>query len=292
MCLLECRLPGIARAASVGARDVFDAGEYRLVVWTDRVAAFGCPLTDPIPGRGRVLKGLVAFWCGKLDFVPNAIAGDVPSAYPEEFRPHADILAGRSMLVRRTTPLPVTAVVRGYVSPSDAGEYARSGTVGGHRLGPGPGPGSRLPETLFTAVRASPAGTREDLSWRQCRALLGDEIALDLRDHAIELYEHAHAHAARSGVIPARAEFEFGLLGDELVLTGEYLTPDTSLLWDAAALETGSGPPHVDGSFIEDSLDRSGWNRIPPAPRLPQEVVASTADWCAAIHLRITGLKA
>ncbi len=279
-------------AAFAGARDLFDVGDFRLVVWTDRISARGCPLPDPIPGRGRVLKGLTAFWYKKLDFVPTDFVDETPAALPEIFRPCEDMLAGRWMLVRRSTPLPVVAVVRGYLAESDAVEYARDGTVDGHRLPPGLDTGSRLPETLLSVVRSPASGGRELLSWRQCRALLGDEIPLRMRDYAIELYEHAHAHAASRGFIPARAEFEFGLLDDDLVLTGECLTPDTALFWDAGGVQAGYQPPQVDGSFVEDHLARTGWKGSPPAPRLPEDVITATADRCATIHLRITGRKA
>jgi len=188
MDLLTCDLPGIKKLRSGKVREVFDLGENLLLVATDRISAFDCILPNAIPGKGEVLNGLSTFWFHRLDFVPNHMIETEVSAFPEELRPYADILRGRSMIAKKAKPLPVECVVRGYVAGSGWKEYQESGTVGGHAVPAGLKQCNRLPEDLFTPSTKAEEGHDEPITWAQCRTLLGDETAQRVRDMSLELY--------------------------------------------------------------------------------------------------------
>lgn len=258
-------------------REVYASGDRVLLVASDRLSAFDCILPDPIPGKGEVLTQLSAFWFQRLDFVPNHfIAADFAS-FPADLQPYADRLGGRSMLCRKSKPLPVECVVRGYLAGAAWEEYRAHGTVGGHEVPRGLRESAKLPRPLFTPTTKASSGHDEPVTWEQCRRLLGDELAHAVREASFEVYDYGRAQAERAGVIIADTKFEFGLIGDDLVLIDECLTPDSSRFWPADRWEPGAHPPSFDKQFVRDWLLRSGWNRQPPAPQLPPEIIAQTA---------------
>ena len=269
MDLLACDLPGIPKFRSGKVREAFDLGENLLLVATDRISAFDCILPNAIPHKGEVLTQISAFWFEKLDFVPNHFVTAHFRLLPDNLKPFKDQLAGRSMMVKKAAPLPVECVARGYLAGSGWKEYQEKGTVCGHRLPAGLRQSDRLPETIFTPATKSDTGHDENITWRECRALLGDEIALQVRKWSIELYEHGRAYAAQRGIIVADTKFEFGVLDDEVMLIDECLTPDSSRFWPESEYAPDRSPPSYDKQFVRDYLEAVKWNKQPPAPSLP-----------------------
>lgn len=277
MVMTQAKLPGITKLCSGKVREIFDLGELLLLVATDRISAFDCILPDPIPGKGEVLNRLSAFWFQRLDFVPNHFVAAEFALFPEELASFEKELSGRAMIVRKARPLPVECVVRGYLAGSAWKEYRESGTVGGIRLPKGLRLADKLPEPLFTPTTKAAAGHDEPLTWDQCRRLLGDEVAHDVRDKSLELYAHGRAFAASTGILIADTKFEFGVSDENIILIDECLTPDSSRFWPADSWQPGKNPPSFDKQFVRDHLEGTGWNKQPPAPRLPAEVISRTA---------------
>lgn len=278
MDLLNCELEGIPKVASGKVREIFDLGSELLLVATDRISAFDCILPNAIPGKGEVLTALSEFWFSRLDFVPNHFLTTRFERFPGRLEQYREQLAGRSMLVKKAVPLPVECVARGYLAGSGWREYCQNGTVAGQALPAGLTQADKLEQTLFTPATKAPSGHDENISWRECRRLLGDEIALQVRDWTIELYEHGRAYAATRGILIADTKFEFGLIDGELILIDEVLTPDSSRFWPADLYQAGGSPPSFDKQYVRDYLETLDWDKTPPAPRLPDEVVAKTAE--------------
>ena len=289
--LLECQLPGIKKLRSGKVREVFDLGENLLIVATDRISAFDCILPTGIPRKGEVLTQMTLFWYGVLDFVPNHFITARFEAYPEALQPFGEQLRGRSMIVRKASPLPVECVARGYICGSAWKEYAATGKACGFQLPTGLLQSSRLPETLFTPATKAETGHDENITWSQCRSVLGDELALQVRHHTVELYEHGCAHAARAGLLIADTKFEFGMANGELILIDECLTPDSSRFWPADGWKPGSNPPSFDKQFVRDYLETLDWDKTPPAPPLPEEVVRKTSEKYIEAYEKLSGLK-
>jgi phosphoribosylaminoimidazole-succinocarboxamide synthase len=289
--VLTWDLGGVRKLRSGKVREVFDLGDDLLVVATDRISAFDCVMPNAIPRKGEVLTRLSQFWFEKLDFVPNHFVTTNPRAFPEVLRPHAEVLAGRSMIVRKAAPLPVECVARGYLAGSGWKEYEAAGTVCGQRLPAGLRQAERLPETLFTPATKASSGHDENISWRECRAILGDEIALQVRRWTIDLYEYGRAFAAKRGILVADTKFEFGLIDGEVILIDECLTPDSSRFWAESAYAPGTSPPSFDKQFLRDHLESVGWNKEPPAPALPPEIVAGTSARYIEAFETLTGLR-
>jgi len=288
MDLLTCDLPGIKKLRSGKVREVFDLGEHLLLVATDRISAFDCILPNAIPGKGAVLNGLSTFWFHRLDFVPNHMIETEVSAFPAELKPYADILRLRSMITKKAKPLPVECVVRGYVAGSGWKEYQESGTVGGHAVPAGLRQCDRLPEDLFTPSTKAEEGHDEPITWAQCRSLLGDETAHRVRDMSIELYRHGRAYAASRGIIIADTKFEFGIHEGEIILIDECMTPDSSRFWPADLYQPGGSPPSFDKQFVRDWLENCGWDKRPPAPELPADIISKTAEKYHEALIRLT----
>ena len=289
--LLECQLPGIKQLRSGKVREVFDLGENLLIVATDRISAFDCILPTGIPRKGEVLTQMTLFWYGVLDFVPNHFITARFEAYPEILQPFEEQLRGRSMIVRKASPLPVECVARGYICGSAWKEYTATGKACGFELPVGLLQSSRLPETLFTPATKAETGHDENITWSQCRSVLGDELALQVRHHTVELYEHGCAHAARAGLLIADTKFEFGMANGELILIDECLTPDSSRFWPADGWKPGSNPPSFDKQFVRDYLETLDWDKTPPAPPLPEEVVRKTSEKYIEAYEKLSGLK-
>lgn len=291
MDVLSLDLPGIPKLRSGKVREVFDLGDSLLLVATDRISAFDCILPNAIPRKGELLTRLSHFWFDKLDFVPNHLT-DTPFGWlPEKLRKWEAELAGRSMIVKKASPLPVECVVRGYIAGSGWKDYEKTGGICGHKLPEGLKLADKLPEPIFTPATKADSGHDENISWSQCRALLGDDVALRLREWSIDLYEHGRAYAAQRGIIIADTKFEFGIVGDEIVLIDECLTPDSSRFWPADAWKPGENPPSFDKQYVRDYLETLTWDKQPPAPQLPPDVVARTSDKYIEAYGRLTGLK-
>jgi len=262
-------------------RDVYAIDEERmLIVTTDRLSAYDVILPSPIPGKGRILDGISRFWFDRTrDIVDNHLLDDPLESVIRDPAQRAQ-LAGRSSVVRRLEALPVEAVVRGYLIGSGWRDYQRTGQVCGIDLPEGLAQADRLPETLYTPATKAEVGQHdENITLADTVGILGEELAILVRDTAIQLYEQAVMHARDRGIIIADTKFEFGLDEDgELILIDEVLTPDSSRFWPTASYRTGTSPPSFDKQFVRDYLDTLDWDRTAPGPELPAEVVAMTAD--------------
>jgi len=291
MTLLECNLPGIPKLRSGKVREVFDLGDSLLIVATDRISAFDCILPTGIPRKGEVLTQMTAFWYGVLDFVPNHFLTARFEAFPAVLHPFEAQLRNRSMLVRKANPLPVECVARGHIAGSGWKEYQTTGTVGGHEVPAGLLQSAKLPAPLFTPSTKAESGHDENITWKECRRILGDELAIQVRDLTIDLYEHGCAHASRAGILIADTKFEFGLADGELILIDECLTPDSSRFWPANSWNPGSNPPSYDKQFVRDYLETLDWDKTPPAPELPADVAEKTSAKYIEAFEQLTGLK-
>jgi phosphoribosylaminoimidazole-succinocarboxamide synthase len=269
-------------------RDIYDLGDRLLIVATDRLSAFDVVLPSPIPDKGRVLTQLSLFWFDRLSaVVPNHVI--TGKDFNGELAPYVASLDGRAMLVRRTEALPVECVVRGYISGSGWKDYQKTGAICGIPLPSGLRESDRLPEPIFTPSTKATTGHDENISFDGAARIVGHPLAERLRDTSLALYTKAAEHAASSGIILADTKFEFGLLGDELIWIDEALTPDSSRFWPADEYAPGKAQPSFDKQYVRDYLERIGWNKQPPAPVLPPDVVAATRDRYREAYQRITG---
>ncbi len=257
-------------------RDVYDLGDRLLLVATDRISAFDCVMPQGIPGKGRILTQVANFWFrATADIVPNHLLATAVADYPDELQAHAGSLEGRSILVRKTRPLPVECVVRGYLAGSGWKEYQAGGTVCGVPLAAGLRLADRLPEPIFTPSTKAEEGHDENIPFARMGELVGAELADRLRDLSLGLYARGAELAARRGILLADTKFEFGLLADGSILViDEVLTPDSSRYWLADSWAPGKNPPSLDKQFLRDYLETlPGWNKQPPAPDLPAAIV-------------------
>lgn len=282
-------LAELKKVASGKVREIYDVGSYFLFVASDRISAFDCVFAEGVPHKGCVLTQISEFWFQKLDFIPNHLVTSDINRYPEELQQHRELLQGRSMLVRKAKPLPVECVVRGYLAGSGWAEYKKSQTICGQRLPEGLQLASPLPEPLFTPSTKAQSGHDENISWDQCRSILGDDLAFRVRAASIELYEHGRAYAASRGIIIADTKFEFGLIEDELILIDEVLTPDSSRFWPESEYQPGSSPPSFDKQFVRDYLETLDWDKSPPPPALPEDVIQQTSRKYLEAYERLTG---
>lgn len=282
-------LPGVPKIASGKVRDIYDLGEHLLLVASDRISAFDCILPTAIPRKGEVLTQLSAFWFEKLNFLPNHIVSTRFSEFPAVLKPFEAQLAGRSMVVKKAQPLPVECVVRGFLAGSGWKEYQTSQSVCGIPLPAGIPQAGKLPETIFTPSTKAASGHDENISWEECCRLLGENVASQVRAHAIRLYETGLVWASRKGILIADTKFEFGLLNGEVILIDECLTPDSSRFWPAAEYQIGMSPPSFDKQYVRDYLETLDWNKTPPAPSLPEEVASRTSEKYLDAYTRLTG---
>ena len=273
--LKETQFAGLVPSARGKVRDIYDLGGQLLIVATDRLSAFDVILPTPIPDKGRVLTQLSLFWFDLLkDVVPNHVLS--ATDFPAPFDKFKDELAGRSMIVRKTEPLPIECVVRGYVSGSAWKDYRATGKISGIALPTGLRESDRLPGPIFTPATKAATGHDENISFEQAAVLIGKELAEKVRAVSLEIYSRAAAYAEPRGVILADTKFEFGLLNNALVWIDEALTPDSSRFWPAAQYNPGGPQPSFDKQFVRDYLERIRWPKTPPGPELPKEVVAAT----------------
>ena len=291
MDLLQCDLPGVKKLRSGRIREIFDLGENLLLVATDRISLGGHTLPYAIPRKGEVLTQMSAYWFETLDFVPSHYISSNFASFPAELQPFKAQLAGRSMLVRKARPLPVECLVRGYLAGSGWKEYQESGRVCGQELPAGLLQASRLPSTLFAPATKAESGRSEDLSWRKFRALLGDDLAHEVRSRSVELYDHGRAKAAAAGIIVADTTFEFGIADEELLLIDECLTPDSSTFWPEGSSVPGANPPSYNKQFVRDHLEMLGWDMAGPAPELSPAVLQRTSDSYIEAYEKLTGRR-
>jgi phosphoribosylaminoimidazole-succinocarboxamide synthase len=285
--LLETTLEGLTLNRRGKVRDVYDvtlpSGEAALlIVATDRISAFDYVLGSGIPDKGKVLTQLSGFWFNRMgDLVPHHLLSLNVDEFPGAARPHADVLRGRTMLARRTEPVPVECVARGYLSGSGWKEYQQSGSVCGVKLPAGLRESDRLPEPIFTPATKAESGHDINISEQEAGRLVGADLIAQLKKLTLEIYRRGCAHAESKGIIIADTKFEFGLAGadgQEIVLIDEVLTPDSSRFWPAAEYEAGHGQPSFDKQFVRDYLEQIRWNKQPPVPSLPDDVVRRTRE--------------
>ena len=287
--IVSCNLPGIPKLRSGKVREIFDLGDSLLFVTTDRISAFDVIMPDPIPGKGAVLTGLSAFWFQRLDFVENHVLATRFEDFPAALHPFRDQIEGRSMIVKKATPLTVECVVRGFLAGSGYKEYLANGSIRGQPVPPGYRQSEALPHTMFTPSTKADSGHDENISWDECRRILGDFVAEQVRDLSIRIYEAGRDYARERGIIVADTKFEFGLLDGRVILIDEVLTPDSSRFWPADRYQPGSNPPSFDKQFLRDYLDLLDWKKTPPAPNLPIEVIRQTARKYREAYERLTG---
>jgi phosphoribosylaminoimidazole-succinocarboxamide synthase len=295
----ETNFSGIRFLNRGKVRDLYEVGGQLLLVATDRLSAFDVVLPTPIPDKGRVLTQLSLFWFDLLrDVVPNHVL--TASAFPAALAPYESQLAGRAMLCRRTNPLPIECVVRGYLSGSGWKDYRASGKVCGIALPAGLRESEQLPEPIFTPSTKAAAGHDENISFDDAVSRLGGELAERVRSISLEIYRRAAAYAGPRGIILADTKFEFGLVGNhgsglrlgpnvELIWIDEALTPDSSRFWPAEGYQPGRPQPSFDKQYVRDYLERIGWNKQPPGPELPLEVVAATREKYREAYRQLTG---
>jgi phosphoribosylaminoimidazole-succinocarboxamide synthase len=273
--LRETQFAGLLPSARGKVRDIYDLGDALLIVATDRLSAFDVILPTPIPDKGRVLSQLSLFWFNLLrDVIPNHVLS--ATDFPAPFDKFKDDLAGRSMIVRNTQPLPIECVVRGYVSGSAWKDYRATGKICGISLPTGLRESDRLPEPIFTPATKAATGHDENIPFEHAASVIGKELAEKVRAVSLEIYRRAAAYAEPRGVILADTKFEFGLLNNNLIWIDEALTPDSSRFWPAAQYNPGGPQPSFDKQFVRDYLERIRWAKTPPGPELPAEVVAAT----------------
>jgi phosphoribosylaminoimidazole-succinocarboxamide synthase len=284
----ETHLDGVKLLARGKVRDIYELDDQLLIVATDRLSAFDVVLPTPIPDKGRVLTQLSLFWFERLrDVVPHHVI--TAEDFPEVLRSHRKILHGRSMLVRRTEPIRIECVVRGYLSGSGWKEYRQSSTICGIPLPPGLRESARLPEPIFTPATKAETGHDENISFDEMAARIGKRLAEQLREISLELYRRAAAYAEPRGILIADTKFEFGLLDGQIIWIDEALTPDSSRFWPADQYAPGKPQPSFDKQYVRDYLEQVGWNKQPPAPELPPDVVAQTRAKYREAYRLLTG---
>ena len=289
-------LPGVPRFRRGKVRETFDLGDRLLMVATDRVSAFDVVLPTRIPGKGRILNALTTFWLHETrGLVPNHLIGTdldemaAGGALPEAVHAAGEMLAGRVMVVQKAARIDVECVVRGYLAGSAWAEYQRDGVVAGERLAEGLRQGDRLPAPLFSPAMKVDDGHDVNVAPADVADLVGGALARRLEEASRDLYEAAAAHALARGIILADTKFEFGLVEGQLILIDEVLTPDSSRFWDASAWAPGAEQPSFDKQYVRDWLAASDWNRQPPGPTLPPDVVAGTLQRYEEAQRRLMG---
>jgi phosphoribosylaminoimidazole-succinocarboxamide synthase len=286
--LLQTYFPTLPPPRRGKVRDIYDFGETLLIVATDRISVFDVILPTGIPGKGKILTQLSCFWFERTHgLVRNHLVATDPEQYPEACRPYGDVLTGRSMLVQRTQPLPVECVVRGYLAGSAWEDYRRTGQIFDHVVPAGLQEATRLEPPLFTPTTKAPQGMHDEpLSFSTVQQLVGTEVAACLRDLSLALYSHGRQLAEGRDLILADTKFEFGLYRGDVMLIDELFTPDSSRYWPRSGYQPGCSQPSFDKQFVRDYTTSLGWNRQPPGPELPDDIVEKTRQrYLEAYHL-------
>jgi phosphoribosylaminoimidazole-succinocarboxamide synthase len=298
--VLQTHYDGLTRHSQGKVRDIYsfaDQPDSLLIVATDRISAFDYVLASGIPDKGKVLTQLSAFWFGETsDVVTNHMRSTRPEDYPASIRQHAEALRGRSMLVRKTDPFPIECVARGYLSGSGWKEYQESGSVCGIKLPPGLRESDRLPEPIFTPATKAATGHDVNISEEEAGTIVGREAIERLRQLTLRLYSRGAAHAEHRGIIVADTKFEFGRVIDgtgngDIILIDEVMTPDSSRFWPRDLYMPGGPQPSFDKQFVRDYLESIRWNKQPPVPSLPDDVVEKTREKYIQAFQLLTGLE-
>jgi phosphoribosylaminoimidazole-succinocarboxamide synthase len=278
--VMETYFEGLALWRRGKVRDVYDLGDKLLIVATDRISAFDVVMVDPIPGKGRMLTQISRYWFDHMQkIVPNHVLSFDISDFPTELKPFADQLEGRSMWVKKARPLPIECIVRGYISGSAWKDYQKTGEVSGCTLPKGLQESDRLEEPIFTpSTKAKEGQHDENITGKQAAEILGKKLYDRVRDISLRIYKKAAVMALSKGIIIADTKFEFGLYSRELILIDELLTPDSSRFWPQALYKPGGPQPSYDKQFVRDYLESLHWNKQPPSPRLPEEIIRRTRE--------------
>lgn len=278
--LISTSMPSLSLIGRGKVRDIYALDSQLLIVATDRISAFDVIMPNPIPGKGRILTRMSAFWFRKMeDIIGNHIISINPDDYPEACRPYRDILTGRSMLVKKAQPLPVECIVRGYLSGSGWKDYLNDGAVSGIRLPTGLKESSRLPEPIFTPSTKAPEGEHDmAITKAETENLIGRELTAKIITTSIAVYNRAADLALTRGIIIADTKMEFGIFDGDLIIIDELLTPDSSRFWPQDAYEEGRGQSSFDKQFLRDYLLSLAWDQRPPAPNLPDDIITKTAE--------------
>jgi len=290
--ILQLDLPGIKKLKSGKVREVFDLGDRLLFVATDRLSAFDVIMPNGIPRKGEVLTQISYFWFAQTEsFQPNHLISRANEPLPKNLQPFTGQLAGRSMIVKKAKPLAIECVVRGYLAGSGWKEYQNSQTVCGIKLPPGLKESSELSEPIFTPATKAETGHDENISFEQAKRIVGDDMAAQARAASLRIYNFARDYARQRGLIIADTKFEFGLDNGKLILIDEVLTPDSSRFWPADQYAPGRGQPSFDKQFVRDYLETLDWDKTPPGPKLPDDVVAKTSAKYLEAYEKLTGKK-
>ena len=288
--LLQTEMDGIPQPRRGKVRDIYDMGDSLLFIATDRISAFDVVMPNGIPDKGKVLTGLSLFWFDLMKWMPNHLVTADVSKYPEKLRKYSKDLQGRSMLVKKAKPLAIECIVRGYITGSGWKDYQKTGTVCGIPLRKGYKQAEKLDEALFTPSTKAELGTHdENISIEKAREIVGAKFADKAKELSLKVYNTAADYARNKGIILADTKFEFGILNDELILIDEVLTPDSSRFWPADQYILGGSPPSLDKQFVRDYLESLNWDKTPPAPELPDNIVMKTRDKYLDAYKRITG---
>jgi phosphoribosylaminoimidazole-succinocarboxamide synthase len=292
--VLHTDFPDLKLAARGKVRDIYDLGDTLLIVTSDRISAFDVIMNEGIPDKGYVLTQISAFWFNRMtDIVPNHLISTDVADFPVECQKYADILAGRSMLVRKASPLPVECIVRGYLAGSGWKEYQENGSVCGISLPSGLLESDRLPEPIFTPSTKAELGDHdENISFDAMVKLCGQDRAEKTRKITLDIYRKARDIANERGIIIADTKFEFGMFNNEIIIIDECLTPDSSRFWPKEAYRPGGPQPSFDKQFLRDYLETLDWDKTAPAPPLPEAIIAKTADKYREALYKLTGEKA
>jgi phosphoribosylaminoimidazole-succinocarboxamide synthase len=294
--ILQLDLPGIKKVRSGKVREVFDLGDAFLLVASDRISAFDVIMPNGIPRKGEVLTQISHFWFEKFaKLVPNHLLARANDPLPKHLQPFEAAvckdLAKRSMIVKKAKPLAIECIVRGYLSGSGWKEYRKSQTVCGIQLPAGLTESAELPEPIFTPSTKAEAGHDENINFEQACKTVGTELATQARDLSLMIYQAGRDYARQRGIIIADTKFEFGLFDGNLILIDEVLTPDSSRFWPADQYAPGKGQPSFDKQFVRDYLETLAWDKTPPGPKLPDDVVAKTSAKYLEAYERLTGKK-
>jgi phosphoribosylaminoimidazole-succinocarboxamide synthase len=288
--LLALDLPGITKLKSGKVREIFDLGDRLLLVATDRISAFDCIMPNGIPRKGEVLTQISFFWFERFaSLVPNHLLAGANDPLPVQLKPFLGQLARRSMIVKKARPLTIECVVRGFLAGSGWKEYRQTQTVCGIKLPPGLQESSELPDPIFTPATKAETGHDENISFAQAENLIGSDLAAAARELSLKIYLNAREYARACGIIVADTKFEFGLCEGTLILIDEVLTPDSSRFWPADQYQPGRSQPSFDKQFVRDYLETMEWNKTPPAPPLPLDIVAKTQAKYFEAYERLTG---
>jgi len=290
--LLQLDLPGVPKVRSGKVREMFDLGDRLLMVASDRISAYDVVMPNGIPRKGEVLTMFSHFWFNRVaDLVPNHLLTKADEPLPEAVQSHADQIGRRAMVVKKAQPLAIECVVRGYLAGSGWKEYQKQGTVCGISLPDGLENSSQLPDPIFTPATKAEEGHDENINFDEAVNIVGKNIAEQARELSIELYKRGRDHAAEKGIIIADTKFEFGIFEGELILIDEVLTPDSSRFWPADLYTPGKSQPSFDKQFVRDYLETLDWDKTPPGPELPAEIVQKTSEKYIEAYTRVTGLE-